>query len=100
MADDKEDWINSVMGSLAGSERAQPSGKLFARIEREIAAPTAKVLNLRQRWFAAAAVGLVLVLNAYTVSLYLQGGATTGTESVSDQQTEESIISNYRLYDL
>ena len=48
MNKDKNKWIDDVLGSMEGSERARPRIDLFDKIERELESPEIKVISIRQ----------------------------------------------------
>ena len=60
---DKEKWIDEVMESMKGSQRAKPDSKLFSKIQSQLHVHNANVVSMRQWSYAAAAAIILLVLN-------------------------------------
>ncbi len=96
---EKEKWMDAVFDSMKGSQRAKPSTGLFAKIERQIAGPEAKVFSRRQWQYAAAAAILVFVLNIFALRQIIQNNElNTGTLVIPDA-SGQSLISNYEIYE-
>ena len=95
MNDDRDQWIDEVLGSMQGSSRAQPHPDIWNSIERKQLAE-ATVIPIRRLRMAAAAAVLVLLLNGLAIRHYVQNeGEAAASETVADQ----SLISRYNLYD-
>lgn len=99
MKQDKEKWAEEVLGSMQGSSRAIPDTGLYARIVDQIEAPGAKRIPMRQWTMAAAAAVLILVLNVVTLKQYIGSNSQQSVEVVADNTYEQSLISNYKIYD-
>ncbi|KAA3641624.1 MAG: hypothetical protein DWQ02_00205 [Bacteroidetes bacterium] len=99
MKSEKEKWVNSVMGSLAGLQRAKPGPDLFAKIEREIVGQEGKIISMSQLRVAAAAAILLLAINVFLLNRYAKSETTSTSEWVSEVDSDEQLISNYNLYE-
>ena len=97
--DNKENEFESIFESMRGSQRAKPNTDLFAKIEARIDAPQAKVVSRNFRVLAAAAAAMLLVMNIFVIQQFSQGmGAFTGQQVVSEV-SDQSLISNYKIYE-
>ena len=96
MEKQKEKWINEVLKSTEGSQRALPNPKLFSKIEAELNQKEAKRIQLDWRKWAAAMVLLIMV-NIYCVRKYTQS-SDEGSVSM-DMEHNENLISDYNLYE-
>jgi len=96
MNQNKKDKISDILNSMKGSQRAKPSGDLFAKIEHEISGTDTFIIPLRQlKWVAAAAI-LLLIINGITMQ---QNYKHHKTDTIAKSARGKSIISNYTLYD-
>ncbi len=95
----KEKWVNKVMGSMEGIQRAKPAPDLFAKIEREIASPEGKIISMSQFRVAAAAAILLLAMNIFLLNQYAKSDTSDTSEWVSEVDSNEQLISNYNLYE-
>ncbi len=61
----KNTWVEGVMGSLQGIDRALPGDALFSKIEQKLEAglPVTKLVPIRMVTYAAACIAILLVLN-------------------------------------
>lgn len=98
MKNEKEKWIEEVFDSATGSRRAKPSEDLFAKIERQIDIPNAKIIPLGQWRVAVAAAVVILILNIFAISQFNKGYESSTSELANDPSSE-SLISNYKLYE-
>ncbi len=99
MESDKEKWINGVMGSLAGIQRAKPKQDLFSEIKKGIAKPEGKVITMQQLRIAAAAAVLLLAINVFLLTQYAKSEQSNTTDWVTEVDANEQLISNYNLYE-
>ncbi len=92
MEEPKEEWIDSVMGSMQGSQRATPKRDLWADIEAGIDRPVPMSSSATNHWpLAAAAAVLLLVMNAW---IFWQVPSPT-----SQAELEQTIqLSDYQIY--
>lgn len=99
MQTEKEKWVNEVLGSLEGSQRAKPSADLFAKIEKEIARPEGRVISMNQLRVAAAAAILLLALNVFLLNQYSRSQQGNSTEWVTEVDSNEQLISDFNPYE-
>ncbi len=95
---EKEEWIEDTLDSLDGLQRAQPSPDLWAAIERETQTPSPVVRPFLLGRLMAAAVILLVLLNGFVIQMIL----TSPTPSTPQQEgslQQESLISDYQLYE-
>ena len=69
------------------------------KIESQLFAPEAKVIPMRQWRMAAAATVLLLILNVFSMRQYVQNNALNASEELVVVDNEQSLISNYNLYE-
>lgn len=93
--DKKEQWVNEVLQSLDGIEKAEPKADLFAKITDKISkGEVTKIIPLQQlRWVAAAAC-IIIGVNIY---VFTSGITTTKNTNINTTETYQ-ILSNYSLY--
>ena len=92
----RKDEIFDILNSTKGSQRAKPSEGLFVKIQREIREADTFIIPLpRLKWAVAAAI-LLLVINGLVVQ---QNYKTHKIDAIAEPAEDESIISNYTLYD-
>lgn len=95
----KEKWMDNVLESFDGMERATPSESLFLKIEQQLEKGVGKVISMRQ-WSIAAAIAVVVVFANVTTFRQLALKSTTYSEVViSEDFADQSLISNYYIYD-
>lgn len=99
MKEDKEKWIDDVFDSMQGRKRAKPRPGLFAQIEGQIDALETKVIPMRQWNYAVAAAILILVLNVFALRQYTKNNESTVSEMVVSDDSSQSLISNYKIYE-
>ncbi|MFK7809209.1 MAG: hypothetical protein AB8F74_15505 [Saprospiraceae bacterium] len=99
MKDDKEKWIDEVLGSIKGSERAKPQSELFSKIEDALNDQEVKVIPMSQWGYSVAAAVLVLLLNIAVLKQYVQSNNANISEIVTDDNSSQSLVSNYKIYD-
>lgn len=100
MEEDKDKWIEDVLGSMQGSQRAKPNPELYEKIERQLEAPETKIVPMRQWRYAAVAAVLVLVFNAFALRQVVQtNDFSVGEMVVSSDDSGQSLISNYKIYE-
>ncbi|OJJ19370.1 hypothetical protein BKI52_21410 [marine bacterium AO1-C] len=97
MKDDKNKWIDEVMGSMQGSKKAQPNPELFTKIEARIDQPQTRSIKIN-RWQIAAAIFL-LVLNGFALRQITQKHRTTTPTTAKSKGLSQPLISNYKIYD-
>lgn len=94
----KDKRFDNILNSMQGSQRAKPRPELFDAIQRKIRQPKVKILPMYQLR-AAAAVGLLLLtLNVYAFRSLFLNEATQDSGLVMEGN-DESLISNYQIYD-
>ncbi|MEM9821457.1 MAG: hypothetical protein AAF985_10310 [Bacteroidota bacterium] len=98
MKNEKEQWMDEVFASLKGSKRAKPPADLLAKIEQQLDAPEAKIIPMARFRVAIAAAMVLLVVNVLSLYQYQQKTASAQTEWNTGEA--ESLISDYKLYDL
>ena len=98
MNKNNEQQVNDILNSMKGSERAKPQLELFAQIQDKIQQKTITILPMYQLRVAAAVGLLVLTLNIYAFRTCFLNEISSGNELVMDA-TNESLISNYQIYE-
>jgi hypothetical protein len=92
----KEAWIDEVMGSIHGMERAQPPVGLYSKVMAGIQAqPAARVIAMPVTRWAAAAI-LLLALNIGSVFyVTTQNKKTTPASAGNALASELQTVSTY-----
>lgn len=94
----KEEWINQSMDSLQGMRRAQPSAELLMQLEQDLFGVKAKIISMNHLRIAAAAAGLLLFINIYSLR-QLANTEEIGTTEVAMMEESDALLSSYKLYD-
>ncbi len=92
MEPEKENWINEVMGSLDGLQRAEPNPFLFAKIRnRLVTRPVTTYVPTRTVWLTAASFVLLTVVNWQVYSRLTES-------SQADTSALNTVVSEMNLY--
>lgn len=87
----KEQWLNDVMGSLDGMERADPNPFLFAKIEHRIQQASARLAYVPARtvWLVAASFALLALLNW---RVFQSGPAMSSSDELNSVATDMQLF--------
>mgnify|MGYP000668897645 CR=1 FL=1 len=96
---ENKQWIEDVLKSTQGMRRAKPRPDLFVKIEEQIQGVEAKIIPFRRLQIAAAAAVLLMVLNITALSQYTNYIEGEEQELTEMEQSEQSLISNFNLYE-
>ena len=96
---EKEKWIEDVMKSIDGSQRASPSADLFSKIESLIDSAEAKIVPVRQWRMIAVAATLVLVLNVFALRQVSRTYASTAGDYYTEGGSYQQLISDFKIYE-
>lgn len=92
MEPQKDKWIDDVLSSLNGIQRAEPEPFLYARIRHHIDSNRSAVyVSARTVWLAAASFALLLLLNWQIVSRQPVRADSTG-------DALNTVVSEMQLY--
>ncbi|MGF7217965.1 hypothetical protein GGR92_004142 [Spirosoma lacussanchae] len=92
MEPEKEKWIDDVLSSADGLQRAEPGPFLFASIRNRLTDRAVPVrLPMRTVWLAAASFGLLVVLNWQAAS----GRFASAPANASELNT---VVTDLNLY--
>ncbi len=92
MDQEKETWINNVLGSLANTHRAEPSPFLFAKIRNRLIPEQQTVyVSAKTAWTISASFALLVLLNWQV----LNQPATSSTHQADELTT---VVSGMQLY--
>ena len=89
----KEEWIDGVLGSLEGANRAKPSQALEERILAAIEKPPVFELSSTRLKMIGVAASLLVAFNAF-VCIDMVNKDTEAREAPS-----QKLISNYKIYE-
>lgn len=94
----EETWIQEVLASTEGMQRAKPARDLLSSIEQRIQQTGAKIIPMRRLRMAAAAAILLLMMNVVALNQYAD---YTAVEEIltESEMAEPSLISNFNLYE-
>ena len=95
---EKEQWIDEVFDSLKGHEKAMPPTHLLTKIEQNLHSPEAMIIPVGKYRIAVAAAAMLLLVNV--LSLYQFSRNATTSDLEWREANAESLISDYKLYDL
>ncbi len=86
-------WIDKVMDSTAGMQRAEPADGLFHKIEQKVAGTVAyaRTVPLRTVSLAAASIVLLVVVNVFMLT------NTTRNDGVNPKSHVETVVDYYGL---
>jgi|GEM_PF-2962786 len=89
----KDSWIDKVMESTAGMQKAVPADGLFHKIEQKLSDTVvyARTVPLRTVSMAAASIILLVVANVYIL------GNTANDTNVIEKSPVESVVEYYGL---
>ncbi|WP_281756512.1 hypothetical protein [Neptunitalea chrysea] len=94
MKEEKEKWIDKVLMSLEGGQKARPERDLFSSIEKRIQNYEANTIPVSRLVMAAAAVVLLIMLNIAVV----KKSVSTKENNVEEKATYSSLlISDFNL---
>lgn len=89
----KEQWANEVLQSLAGIKRAEPSVDLFVKISKRLPKEKlTKIIPLNRLIWIASAVCIVIALNIYVVR-------TEMNSTHYSKNNEIELLNNYSIYE-
>lgn len=98
--DKKEQWANSVLNSLDGIQKAEPSVDLFDRITQKL--PPKKLANivpsivpLRRLVQIAAVACLIVAVNVYAFSIDVKNK----NENFYSSANNTTLLTSYSIYD-
>ena len=98
MKTDKEQWIDEVLDSLSGSEKARPDPGLFTKITARLEAPETRTISLSQRRIGMVAAIILLIINVISLRLYLQDDNSDYAASVAESEPIE-LIFDFKIYE-
>ena len=98
-SNEKKRWIDSVMTSMEGSQRAKPPIDLFEKIQEGIHKKTGKVVSMPFLALAAAASVLLLIFNI-NVMRSVQSSPQAFDNPSHVSADEGLLISDYMIYEL
>jgi len=96
---DKEKWMDEVLQSMEGSQRAKPKLELFSKIENQILAPQGKVIQFNQWKYAAAAAVLIFLVNTSALMYFNQNVGLTNEDVTITDAYNQSLISMSQIYE-
>jgi hypothetical protein len=98
MKNNNDQWIEEVIRSMEGSERAIPSSGLFRKIEQNLISGD-RIIPLNKLLLMAAASVLLLMLNFIAVTqskILSQNDSTQINEPIKSY--DQLLISDYSIY--
>lgn len=90
---DENRWIEDILNSMEGAEKASPAEGLYGKIERRIAVPFTQGRTISLTTFSAAAASIVLLI-------VLNMMALTGNSRKHDNRKLDEVSSVARYYDI
>ncbi len=86
----KENWVEQVLQSLDGIQRAQPADHVFSNIEMQLPIrQTFHTIPIRQLSWIAVAACVLITLNIYVFTL---------NSASTSESTQSELITDYSLY--
>lgn len=93
----KEQWINEVLESTQGMQKAEPGPFLFekvtARIEKSKLVPIENENTSYFKWRFLIAACIIIVVNVFAIRSYLNNGTSPTASEI--QNTGSSAENNY-----
>src|SRR5688572_8694022 len=98
MNENKEIRINQILGSLEGMQRVEPPAGFWSHVQERLVPgfQGARQLSPRTVWLAAAAIGLLLILNVTAATRYLK--KEESTHAVNIIQEYQLVGNEFDLY--
>ena len=98
MSKNESDYIEDIIHSMEGSERAKPDPGLMEKIHEKIHDNHAGIQLSQLRKYAAAAI-FILALNASTL-IFLNHKSESKSKVVgTNDQHQDALIQSFQLYD-
>ncbi len=99
MQDEQEKWVDEVMDSLQGMQRAVPPVDLFESIEAQItkSRERGKIIPMQQIRWSIAIAAVLLLLNVVAIRSYTVNN-NNGYASV-DLTEDTPLISDFKIYE-
>lgn len=98
MNKNESDYIEDIIHSMEGSERAKPDPRLLEKIHEQIHDKHTVIQLSQLRKYAAAAI-FILALNA-SILIFLNQKSENETEVVRlNSLQQEALINSFQLYD-
>ena len=94
----KEQWIDGIINSTEGMQRAQPAASVLHRIEQHLGGNTARVVPLRTVSLAAASILLLVMANLFVIKNRESDIRKTGQSSVDVVIDYYGLDNNKTLY--
>jgi hypothetical protein len=91
---EKEKWIDEVMSSLQGAQRAEPNPFLFTRIEERLKSKVAAWVPVPKLSLVLSGIALLCALNFFA----LKFSATKNTKAGGASSAYSLNTINYQLY--
>lgn len=95
----EEKWIEAVMTSMEGSQRAAPTADLFSKIESLIDGVEEKNVPVRQWRMIAIAASLVLVLNVFALRQFSGSYVSAAGDYLQEGESNQQLISDFKIYE-
>ena len=99
MKDENEKWIDDVINSMNGSQKAKPSAGLSNRINNQINNHSAKIISMDHWRISISAAVVIFILNIFVMQKYLTVNDLSNSPISLEENTSDQIISDYKLYD-
>lgn len=94
--DQKEKWVNDVLESIEGLERAKPSDALFAKINSRLPNKTqVKIVPLKKLYWIAVAACAILVINIFVFSSEIK----ESTNEMKNNTDQAQLFNDFNIYD-
>ena len=98
---EKEQWIDDIINSMEGSQRAKPPQALFDKIETSIYRPEAKMIPMSMQRIVAVAASLLMLLNLFALKQYqkVENRQQSFIETGTSTNSNEGLFSDYNIYE-
>lgn len=95
MKEAKEQWIEAVINSMEGADRAKAPNGLFSKISAEAISQIQSSIPIRKlRWIAAAAA-VLLVLNVFAIRQF----KGIQSEEILSDDSRSALVSDLKIYE-
>lgn len=98
MSKEEDKWMDDVLRSWQGSQRATPHPDLLRKIEERIAPPALRLVSKREWRLGVAAAIALLLINGFAWQS-MQADTAYGQETMAYESNEGGLISDYNIYE-
>lgn len=88
-------WIDEVISSIDGMERASPSDELFSKINSIIKNENQIIIPIRNILAIAVSIAILITINIVSITSDLD----RNSQQNSDQSNQNQILNDFKFYE-